>query len=37
MIMGYARISTQDQNLDRQTDALKKYGAEQIFEENVLV
>jgi len=35
MIIGYARVSTQDQNLDRQIDALKKYGAEKIFEEKI--
>jgi DNA invertase Pin-like site-specific DNA recombinase len=35
MIFGYARVSTQDQNLDLQIDALKKYGAERIFEEKM--
>lgn len=31
MILGYARISTEDQNLDAQTDALKSAGAERLF------
>lgn len=31
MIFGYARVSTQDQNLDAQIDELKKVGAEKIF------
>lgn len=35
MIFGYARVSTQDQNLDRQTDQLKGEGCEKIFEEKV--
>jgi DNA invertase Pin-like site-specific DNA recombinase len=35
MIIGYARVSTQEQSLDRQIDVLKNYGAEQIFEEKI--
>ena len=34
MIIGYARCSTADQNLDWQVDALKQYGCETIFQEN---
>lgn len=33
MIIGYARVSTTDQNLDMQKDELKKAGCEKIFED----
>ncbi|MCL6633722.1 MAG: recombinase family protein [Alicyclobacillus herbarius] len=35
MIFGYARVSTEDQNLDLQIDALQQYGAERIFQEKI--
>lgn len=33
MIVGYARVSTEDQSLDLQTDALSREGCERIFKE----
>ncbi len=35
MIIGYARVSTTDQNLDAQIDALTAAGAERLFSERV--
>lgn len=34
-IFGYARVSTEQQNLDRQIDALKKYGCDVIYNEKM--
>ena len=35
MIIGYARVSTADQNLDAQTDALRAAGAERVFADRI--
>jgi DNA invertase Pin-like site-specific DNA recombinase len=35
MIYGYARVSTLDQNLDRQKDALREYGVDKIYCEKI--
>lgn len=34
-VFGYARVSTQDQELARQIDALEKYGVDQIYTEKI--
>ena len=35
MIIGYARVSKDDQNLNRQIDQLTDYGAERIIQEKM--
>ena len=35
MKFGYARVSTDDQNLDLQIDTLKEYGVDEIYEEKI--
>ena len=37
MNIGYARLSTLDQNLNLQIDALSNVGCERIFQEKLLV
>ena len=33
MLIGYARVSTQDQSMDLQKDALAKSGCQEVFED----
>lgn len=35
MLLGYARVSTDDQNLDLQHDALKKAGCEKFYDDHM--
>eukprot|EP01037_Dinobryon_pediforme_P018521 gene18521-18802_t len=35
MLIGYARVSTQDQNLDLQQEALKQAGCEKLYEDKI--
>ena len=35
MLVGYQRVSTIDQNLDLQTDALRQYGCEKIYTDKI--
>jgi hypothetical protein len=35
MLIGYARVSTDDQNLDLQRDALRQAGCEKIYEDRI--
>ena len=35
MLIGYARVSTQDQNLELQTEALIKVGCKKVFEDKI--
>ena len=36
MKIGYARVSTEEQSLNRQIDMLNEVGCEKIFEEKIL-
>ena len=36
-VFGYARVSTEQQNLDRQIDMLEKYGVDFIYNEKMTV
>ena len=35
MLIGYARVSTDDQNLDLQRDALRLAGCEKVYEDRM--
>ena len=35
MYVGYARVSTQDQNIELQIDALQEAGCEEVYQEKI--
>ncbi len=35
MLIGYARVSTQDQNLELQVEGLNKAGCKKVFEDKI--